>query len=377
MFMICSFPPPVHGQSLVNVGMRDRAEADGLTVETLDIGPGDHDGLRYHGTRIRRVLGAARRLLLRRSGDGVYLSSESGLGVFYLFLLIAVARGRRLSLVLHHHVYSYFDTTSLLHRAAIAFAGKGCTHILLSPRMATDFRRVFGAEHDCRVLHNAIFIDPDLRAGTTPPATASAVLTVGFIGRLDREKGFDDFLALAARLADEPGFRFVVAGDHETTPLAKELDALATRLGDRLELRGFVVDDAKRRFYADIDVLVFPSRYRNEASPMVCYEALAMGVPIYVTRVGAVDDIVVEGAGGVLDRDGTLVARLAHRLERLRDDPATRQALQQEATARFRTLEARAEVEIAQYHRLCSPLASDRTGPPSGGELQSRALVDA
>jgi glycosyltransferase involved in cell wall biosynthesis len=219
--------------------------------------------------------------------------------------------------------------------------------------MAREFAERYPDVGHRRVLHNARFIDAALKepAPGSPPARP---LTVGFIGRLDEPKGFDVALALMGRFADDARIRFVVAGDQVDTPFRDEIAAAAARLGDRVEFRGFVSGATKSAFFADIDVLAFPSKYINEASPMVCYEALARGVPVLATDVGAVRDIVDATCGRLFEPSPELAREFGDALAALIDDPARLVVQRGAARHRFEVLHARSEAEMAELRAALS-----------------------
>jgi glycosyltransferase involved in cell wall biosynthesis len=121
--------------------------------------------------------------------------------------------------------------------------------------------------------------------------------TVGFIGRLHRDKGLDDLLAAHARLrATLPTVRLVVAGDADPTdPSSTELAArLAATPG--VELLGHLAD--VRTALHRIDVLAFPSA--REGLPNGPLEAQACGVPVVGYAATGAVDAVEPGTGGLL-----------------------------------------------------------------------------
>ena len=341
MQMICSFPPPITGQSLVTEGVYHRLLDCGLTVEKIDISPGARRGLFYHLHRLFAVLRAGGRLF-RRPRSIIYLSSEAGLGIWYLMYLMICCRVRGNEMVLHHHVFSYIREYSWPHALAVRVGGQRCLHILLSPLMERGFKNRFGGQRRSLILLNSIFIDPQLQRDE-PRAQSANPLRVGFIGRLDAPKGFDVFRAVMERLRSDPRFVFLVAGDVAASPYRREIREMQEALKDRLRLCGFVTGAGKQEFFRDIDVLLFPSRYTHEATPMVCYEALAAGCPVCATAVGAVADIVADDCGVVAPLDVHWVDGAVALVERLVADHAYRARLQSAAAARYRHLRERGE----------------------------------
>lgn len=77
-------------------------------------------------------------------------------------------------------------------------------------------------------------------------------------------------------------------------------------------------DPALRRLFDQADVFVLPTR--ADFSPMAVVEAMAAGLPIVTTRVGAIPEQVVDGETGLLTRPGDAVD-LARALAALLDDP--------------------------------------------------------
>lgn len=107
----------------------------------------------------------------------------------------------------------------------------------------------------------------------------------GWVGRFSAEKAADVFLRALA-LADTKVIGVLVGDGRER----EQLRALATRLGlvDRIVWPG-TVPEAGRLFSA-FDAFVLSSR--TEGTPIVLFEAMATEVPIVVTAVGGVPDIV-------------------------------------------------------------------------------------
>lgn len=122
------------------------------------------------------------------------------------------------------------------------------------------------------------------------------VLTVGWIGRLSKEKGPDIFLrAVKLVLVECPGTRFVIVGDG---PNLDELNILINELGisKNVVLAGRREDMPS--VYASFDLLVSSSR--QEGLPMAILEGMASGLPLVATAVGDVPTVVLDGRTGVV-----------------------------------------------------------------------------
>ncbi|MFL6206831.1 MAG: glycosyltransferase [Acidimicrobiales bacterium] len=157
-----------------------------------------------------------------------------------------------------------------------------------------------------RVIRHAL----DLPAEQAPRRRPDpAALRVGFIGQVSREKGVD--LLLDAVPVLPPSTRVVVAGDGV-------LDE-QVRGHPQVEHRGRVGGDEKERFFADIDVLVVPSRV-PEVAPLVLDEAAVRGVPIIGARRGGIPEYVPAPCQPLLF-DPDRPADLGASLQRFASDP--------------------------------------------------------
>jgi glycosyltransferase involved in cell wall biosynthesis len=129
---------------------------------------------------------------------------------------------------------------------------------------------------------------------------------VGFLGRLDEEKGIRALAEAARRLPPDVTFTFIGDGDLRGW-LDRELaDEIAA---GEVELRGWVDHDEVPAELSRLRLLVMPSE-PTEGLPTTILEALACGTPVYATPVSGVPDVVREGETGFLmrSRDPTDIA---------------------------------------------------------------------
>jgi glycosyltransferase involved in cell wall biosynthesis len=119
---------------------------------------------------------------------------------------------------------------------------------------------------------------------------------VGFLGRLDEEKGVRELASVAAELPEDVTFRFIGDGDLRDW-LEAELAAETER--GQVELTGWVDHDDVPDQLNDLSLLVLPSQ-PTEGLPTTILEALACGTPVLASPVSGVPDVVREGETGFL-----------------------------------------------------------------------------
>ncbi|MFL5383158.1 MAG: glycosyltransferase family 4 protein [Longimicrobiaceae bacterium] len=239
-----------------------------------------------------------------------------------------------------------------MEKATMAFA-----HLVLSQNpedVAVSVRERICRADRIRLLGNGIQLsrfdpagvpDAQVRALRAEVGLPEGAPVVGIVGRVNREKGYEEFFAAAALVAREvPEARFVVVGpvEHEKFNALDPVE-LARRSGleERVHCLGLRGD--MPAVYRLMDVLAHPSH--REGWPRAPMEAAAMGVPAVATNIRGCRQVVVDGTTGVLvpERDA---AALAAALVALLRDPA--RARRMGRAARAHALEAFDEGGVVQ-----------------------------
>jgi glycosyltransferase involved in cell wall biosynthesis len=122
------------------------------------------------------------------------------------------------------------------------------------------------------------------------------------VGSLAEYRGLD---ALLRCLSELPSGQLVIAGGPSADQLESDhgyriLAKLAAHLGvaDRVQFTGHVSDDALPTLLRSADLLVSAARY--EPAGMTAVRAMACGIPVVATAVGAYRDAVIDGTTGLL-----------------------------------------------------------------------------
>ena len=75
----------------------------------------------------------------------------------------------------------------------------------------------------------------------------------------------------------------------------------ADGLADVVELHGLLVDEPKWAQFRAADVLLHPTHW--DGQPVTILEALAFGLPVVATKIGAIPDTIRSGVDGYLMAD--------------------------------------------------------------------------
>jgi len=167
--------------------------------------------------------------------------------------------------------------------------------------------REFVPRQDVTVLPNGIDVRP-FAALPTVQSSADMPLSLVYIGRIAREKGLYETLQ-GMRIAAELGVdaRLVVAGAGAEEPRLRRY-AQALGIAPRVCFVGPVFGADKVKLLAGADAMLLASY--GEGLPYALLEAMAAGVPVIATPVGAIPDVVSDGIHGFLvpPRDGKAIA---------------------------------------------------------------------
>ncbi len=124
-----------------------------------------------------------------------------------------------------------------------------------------------------------------------------------YVGRLVYEKGPHLLLEAASKLK-RGDLKFIFVGDGSMKPYLVDL-SVKLGISDKVYFLGHVPDDVLHALYRLAAVAVFPSLY--EPFGIVALEAMGLGVPIIVSAVGGLDEIVQHGRNGLAEAINMLV----------------------------------------------------------------------
>lgn len=148
-----------------------------------------------------------------------------------------------------------------------------------------------------------------------------------FVGRLSPEKGVDTAIRAVGRV---PGARLTIAGDGPERPA---LEALAADVAPgQVRFAGHVGPGEVAELNRSARAALLPARW-HENMPLSVLEAMATSLPVVVSGLGGLPELVRDGVEGLVVPPDDVDA-LASALCRLDDEPALSRALGAAARAR-------------------------------------------
>jgi glycosyltransferase involved in cell wall biosynthesis len=279
------------------------------------------------------------RMLIRVRPAAVLLHAAAGVSFLRDWALMLTARLAGARVVCHYHgtLHARFPSGETRWGRAIGGFLMSVAHrvIVLGPTYQREMGKAWKRDDLAwapNIADIALFRSTaaDMPASWLSPGERAVL----FVGRLSAPKGiYDLFDAIPHVVKRHPEARFALAGVAESDAMEPALRAEAQRRGiaARVTFLGSLEGRDKAAAYAASHMIVVPSW--TEGFPLVIPEAMAAGLPVIATAVGAIPDFVKDG------EDGFLIApkaplELADRVCRLLADEELRRRMSQRVRQR-------------------------------------------
>ena len=145
------------------------------------------------------------------------------------------------------------------------------------------------------------FIHIDKKEAKKTSGLNSKFSYIGYISRLEKDKGYDVFLRAIKYLVDNKEIdkeKFLVVGagseENDFNKLVKELD-----LKDYLEIRNMVSQEELINIYNSLDIFVFPTYRKSESLGLVGLEAMSCEILVIASKNYGPTDYLIDGKNGL------------------------------------------------------------------------------
>jgi len=342
MLILADMPGPVHGMSNVNSSFFRNVKASGMPVVVINTVPSYAEYL--FGSKLWLALKTMHTfwcwiklvgVLIFSSTSVVYRPINGGVGQIYDLVYLGICRLARKNIYIHHHSFNYLNSRSFLFAFLNTVSGSKTKHIVLGERMAGLLTSSYGIkESQITVISNIAFFKVDGDA-CLAVGDRKCELVVGHLANLCEAKGVGDFVSLCRELNSRGvRFRAKIAGPFSDSAAEEIVRKSCVELKE-VEYYGPLYGSEKDAFFESLDVFVFPSKYDNEAEPLVLYESGKNGVLNIGTRQGCMGDVINQLQGVSINSGPLIIQTMADVLQLKLKEGALTSRARSERTAAF------------------------------------------
>ena len=262
-----------------------------------------------------------------------------------------------------------------LDRQLETLAATGANHVFTLTQALADELHVRGVSR-ARIELAPNAIDPEAFSPIErdiPLAeslgVSQAQIVIGYIGSIVAYEGLDDLVTAFDHVVKKvPGAKLIFVGDGDAMPsLRTHVKALG--LEAEVVFAGKVQPDQVRRYFSLLDVVALPRKpfkVCQLVSPLKPLEAMAMGIPLVVSDVAALKEMVRENETALVHKAGD-AASLAACLVRLAQDRGLAQRMAQRA--RREVLATGTWERVASHISQSYAAITGGTGKPAVDEI--------
>ena len=287
ILIVGALPPPVHGMAMINKKMSTILSKK-TQIHEINISPMSKiESLQFIYKFINFIQKILWSLIYFRRWDVLYVGLSGGLGQVYESFFIFLARLLNKRIFIHHHSFAYINKSKIHFRILCMLGGKKCVHITLSEIMSKKLKSKYSKVKITRVISNSAFI----KVGQFKKNIYENNLKIGFLSNISFDKGISLFFETIEKLTSE-GFSVhaKIAGPFEDKKVEKYVLEKVNN-SSAIKYIGPIYNQKKYEFFNDINVLLFPTQYKNEAEPLTIHECFSYGIPVISLDRGCISEI--------------------------------------------------------------------------------------
>jgi len=352
ILFIAPLPPPYSGpevvsEALLNSTLREEFDLIYLPLnvhtQNKDRGRVSLLSLLRLGVLIFRIV----RVLIYRRPKLVYsLLSQNFTGFMRDSILIMTCKIFSKKLILHFHgsnFENFYKDQPKFFRIYISFIMRKIDALILEANWLKEFFSQFIPEARLRVIYNPISNEQSCDLQRVDKQSNGGI-NIFYMSHISVAKGFIVLEKTMRQVIKEnKKVKFIIAGGviNEEKNILYGQDGRKIKFQDinlvineikkdemlnsHINFLGVVTNsEEKKRCFLQSDIFVFPSY--SEGCPMVILEAMAAGLPLITTPVGALSEIIEEGKNGLFVKIGDS-AGLKEKINLLVNDPSLRRQM--------------------------------------------------
>lgn len=269
----------------------------------------------------------------------VHINSSSYQSFWFstVFLILSKVYSRKVVLRIGSGLFKEFSLTHPLRYLIKLILHIPDRVIVLSKGWALFFRNQLGIFR-ISILNNGV-LSSNFSTNTESivlPEVLKGKKVFSFLGSLEEKKGvFDIINVFSGIIKENPSVMLILGGEAPNSEVYQKLKNLIRNLNIEkyLYLYGAVSGKEKIKLLKASHIFVFPSY--AEGFPNALLEAMAAGLPVVSTTVGAIPELIEDGRNGFLISPGDL-ANLKEKLLTLLENETLRRKMGEENMRKVR-----------------------------------------
>lgn len=223
---------------------------------------------------------------------------------FGYFIISSIATNR-CRILLHIHGWQEvladrFNEKTFFNALLHYMLRKASVIIVLANRFKTTLKAFSGGSEKIVVVPTAVKTS-EFEGGVNKKADRKEGLQILFLSRICKDKGIYEAVEgvrLASQRNKNKPVRLIFAGDGEDKKKLERYVAEQSMV-DYVEFIGYVRGHEKVQVFLKSDIFLLPS-YHGEGCPVAVLEAMAAGLPIISSDVGALKEIIQDNVNGII-----------------------------------------------------------------------------
>ncbi|WP_445635504.1 glycosyltransferase family 4 protein [Nostoc sp. DSM 114161] len=241
-------------------------------------------------------------ILLKQEADIVQLQISQRGSILRQAIMILLAWVFRKPIIIHAHGSQFHLFYSGLPKSLqklLSWIFVKCQRLIV---LSESWKSFYIENLGLKPEQVVVFYNPVKIPVEVPQRSVSDKVNLLFLGRIGQRKGAFDLIEAISLLPNEHRTKLslIMAGDGEVVEARNLVTTL--NLEDYIKLPGWIGSDERDILLTQANIFVLPSY--NEGLPLAMLEAMAWELPVIVTPVGGIPEIVTDLENGLIVNPG-------------------------------------------------------------------------
>ncbi len=296
--IIGPLPPPHHGMSKNLKKFVDDCGAEKNTIINTSPKKLQRNYL-YKLIKIKNFLSGITRTIYHstKKETKMYITLDGDKGLILSCCYILVYGLRKKDIYIHHRSYNYIrNKRRILQHLTENY--KIC-NIFLSNDQMEKFKSNYSSDINM-IISNAHYVIDEIDKEEKTKNKKTVLL---HLSNLSIEKGLSRYIEVVKFLCEKGEYEFILAGPFNSKEDEEYFKNTNESVKKKINYLGPIYGKEKNEILSKTDILLFPSKYKNEAEPNVIYEAQSFGAFTIAYDYASIKEQLSEASGMLIPID--------------------------------------------------------------------------